>query len=90
MPRRFHVGPPDLVVEVFSAGTAIRDLNRKRDLYAGFGAPEYWFANLPDRSLLVHRLAEGAYSEALRLPSAAPLSSPLLPGFRVDVAALFA
>ena len=34
-------GPPDLVVEVLSPSTAIKDLNSKRWLYESSGVPEY-------------------------------------------------
>jgi Uma2 family endonuclease len=35
-------GPPDLVVEILSAGTARRDRGAKAELYARFGIPHYW------------------------------------------------
>ncbi len=35
-------GPPDLVIEILSEGTASRDLQIKRKLYAKYGVREYW------------------------------------------------
>ena len=34
--------PPDLVLEVASRSTGHRDYIDKREIYAGFGIPEYW------------------------------------------------
>lgn len=34
--------PPDLVIEVISPSTALRDRGLKRERYARFGVPEYW------------------------------------------------
>jgi Uma2 family endonuclease len=50
-------GPPDLVVEVLSPSTALRDRGIKRERYAASGVPEYWIVD-PDRHQIeVYRLA---------------------------------
>ena len=41
-------GPPDLVVEVLSPSTRLRDLGVKRERYRLYGVPEYWAVD-PDR-----------------------------------------
>ncbi|MBE3555305.1 MAG: Uma2 family endonuclease, partial [Thermicanus sp.] len=35
-------GPPDLIVEILSISTALKDKKIKREVYARFGVPEYW------------------------------------------------
>lgn len=56
-----------LVVEV--ADTSVRhDTNRKREIYANAGVPEYWVLDINARRLLVFRnLQDGAYTESLTL-----------------------
>jgi Uma2 family endonuclease len=38
-------GPPDLVVEILSPGTARRDLGIKREKYRSTAVPEYWIVD---------------------------------------------
>lgn len=52
---------PDLVVEVSSASTRRRDLTMKRPRYAAEGIAEFWFVDLDNRRILVHRLVDGSY-----------------------------
>ena len=53
--RRGIEGPPDLVVEVLSPGTAVRDRNLKRERYALYGVPEYWIVDVDARRVEVYR-----------------------------------
>lgn len=43
--ERAVAGPPDLVVEILSPGTAKRDRTMKLESYARFGVPEYWIVD---------------------------------------------
>lgn len=85
-------GPPDLVIEVLSPGTAARDSGPKRDLYARSGVPEYWIVDPEARSLEVLRLSPGesAYRRTAVLGKDDTLSSPLLPGFSLALGDVFA
>src|SRR6187402_933209 len=47
--------PPDLVVEVLSRKTELRDRSRKAELFARFGIPEYWIVNPVKNTIEVHR-----------------------------------
>jgi Uma2 family endonuclease len=63
--RRGIEGPPDLIVEILSPGTARQDRGIKRERYAQFGVPEYWIID-PDRQRVeVYRLQENASHRAL-------------------------
>jgi Uma2 family endonuclease len=59
----FQETPPELVVEVASPRTRLYDMNRKKDVYQGFGIPAYWIVE-PDRhdpELTAFELRSGAY-----------------------------
>ena len=63
-------GPPDLVVEVISPATAMRDQSEKRELYERAGVREYWIANPTTLEVLVYVLKDGRYG----LPTPASLT----------------
>ncbi|CAA9311749.1 MAG: hypothetical protein AVDCRST_MAG68-1394 [uncultured Gemmatimonadetes bacterium] len=52
---------PDLVVEIISPCTALRDRGIKRERYALFGVPLYWVVDIELRQVEVYRLAESPY-----------------------------
>lgn len=51
-------GAPDLVVEIVSPSSALRDRGLKRERYARFGVPLYWVVDVELGGVEVHRLAE--------------------------------
>jgi Uma2 family endonuclease len=51
---------PELVVEILSASTRLYDLNQKRDIYAEYGAIEYWAIDLENRYVVVEHFKSGA------------------------------
>jgi Uma2 family endonuclease len=51
---------PDLVVEVLSPTTAMRDRGIKRERYARFGVAEYWIVDTKRRSIERYRLQDDA------------------------------
>jgi Uma2 family endonuclease len=54
-------GPPDVVVEVLSPGTARRDLGIKREKYRASGVPEYWIVDPINACIEVLVLEKGDY-----------------------------
>ncbi len=83
-------GAPDLVVEILSPGTARWDQGLKRQLYARFGVRELWLVDPQARSIEVATLKDGALLTSQVHCVGAILSSPLLPGFALDVERVFA
>lgn len=85
--ERFVDGPPDLVVEVLSAGTAHVDRGRKRELYRASGVREYWVVDVDERLVELHDF----HANVTRLLTARDrLVSTAAAGFSADVAELFA
>lgn len=87
--EQFIDGPPDLVVEVLSPGTAQRDVGRKRDLYEAHGVREYWIVDTEARTVEVLQLRAGRYERAALHGAGDRLRSPLLGEFEMDVADAF-
>ena len=86
-------GAPAIVIEILSPGTRARDETLKRDLYARAGVREYWMVDPDARAIRVCRWpAAGQPGPVTDLAAAAgdALTSPLLPGFALEVAGLFA
>lgn len=78
-------GPPGIVLEVLSPGTAARDRELKRKRYEHFGVQEYWLID-PDVNTLEILRWEGGEFRALPLVARpATCSSTLLPGLTIDL-----
>ena len=84
-------GALDIVIEVLSPGTQNRqrDLSAKRKLYAKYGVAEYWIVDSEHRSVLIFLLREQSLQEAATLTGDDLLSSPILPGFQLQVSEIF-
>lgn len=84
-------GAIDLVIEIMSPGTANRrrDLSAKHQLYGKYGVGEYWIVDGENRKVLIYRLQGDTYMEISRLGGNEPITSPLLPGFSLDVSLIF-
>lgn len=65
--ERCLAGPPELVVEVLSPGTARIDTGRKLRLYDRYGVDEYWIVDPVKEILRVYRRAAGRFRLAVAL-----------------------
>ena len=82
-------GSPDLLVEILSPTTSLRDRREKHSLYERFGVREYWIVN-PDRNTVqVFRLSDGHYAAALEFGLGDRLETPLLPGLSILLSEVF-
>ena len=82
-------GPPDLVVEILSPGTARHDLGPKRAKYEQAGVPEYWIVDPVNKSVEIQVLEGGKYGRHALVRRDEILRSPLLPGLEVPLADVF-
>lgn len=82
----------DLVMEVVSddAKDRQRDYETKLFDYAETKIPEYWIVDPERQTVIVHQLSGDRYEVHGQYSAGERASSVLLPGFAVDVAALFA
>ncbi len=87
-----YAGPPALAVEVRSPSTWRYDVGAKKRTYEREGLRELWLVDTPVDTVLVFRRsypAAAGFDVALELVAGEVLSTPLLPGFGLDLAGLF-
>lgn len=82
-------GAPDLVVEVLSPSTLKLDRERKLDLYARAGIPEYWIADPDSRAVEIYRLVGGAYHLEGRITEGDVIRSDLFPELAIGLNSLW-
>lgn len=86
--NRYWTGA-DLVIEIVSPDQPWRDLVEKRADYAEASIPEYWIVHPEEETVRVLRLEGESYEEAGTYGRGEQACSVLLPGFILDVNALF-
>lgn len=82
-------GAPDLVVEIFSHASALRDTEVKRSLYARHGVREYWLVDLDLEQIVVLTLSETGYEELVRVGEGGAVSSSVLSGLSIPWSEVF-
>ena len=85
-------GAPAIVIEGLSRGTRRRDRHAKRQLFARGGVREYWLVDPERTCVTVYRRVDGSFAETAPLAARdnAALTTPLMPGFALAIAELFA
>lgn len=76
-------------MEVVSDENRTHDLVTKRAEYAAAGIPEYWIVDQRERKIMVLNLRAGQYEVHAEAGPGEKVESLLLPGFAVEVAAVF-
>ena len=82
-------GAPDLVVEILSKSTRMRDEGLKLERYDLFGVREYWLIDTDRRTAKIYRREGGRLRLAAELSVEDVLTSPLLPGLEIRLAEIF-
>jgi Uma2 family endonuclease len=89
VPDLWSMWVPELVIEVISPGSEQRDYEEKTEEYLLRGVREYWIVDAGKEEVLVLRRVKDRWSErTVRPPDLC--RTRLLPGFALDVAAVFA
>lgn len=81
-------GAPDLVVEVLSPGSELRDRHEKLRWYRQYGVREYWIVDLTSERVTVMDFSAGA-SESRVFDRPDIVRSTLLPDFDAEVSSFF-
>lgn len=84
------VGAPDIVVEILSPGNNKKELRNKYEIYEEAGVREYWIIWPDTQSFLKYTLDEaGKYIPSRILTSGDEVTTPVLPGFVLDLEEVF-
>ncbi len=87
--KRGCIGAPDLVVEVLSPGNNSKELKNKFDAYEEGGVREYWVVSPQNQTIQVFELVNGRYNTNKPLVAGDTLTTPILPGFSLDMGKFF-
>lgn len=82
-------GPPALIVEILSPGSARRDRDAKFALYERHGVSEYWIVDAEAEFVEVYRHEHGRYGRQGIYGAGEPFESAALGGKPVDMARVF-
>jgi Uma2 family endonuclease len=87
--RQYVDGPADLVVEIVSPDSTVRDRRDKLDEYEAAGVPEYWLIDEPRRAALFYVLGEDGRYMTAPMSDDGTYTSTVLPRLRLRVSWLW-
>jgi len=90
--KRKHAGPEDILLIIEAAASSMkRDAQVKMPIYASAGIPEYWIADIANRSLIVHREPSGdQYESVTTYQGDTAVQAASVQGLSLAPAAIFA
>lgn len=84
------LGAPDIVVEILSPGNNRKELKNKFEVYEECGVKEYWIIHPSEKTFLKYILnSEGKYVPSRLLTVGDEVTTPVLPGFVLDLEEVF-
>jgi len=84
------LGAPELVIEILSPATAVKDLKNKRELYERHGVGEYWLVHPLDKLFRVYVLgADGRYGKDEIYADDDVIVSHTVEGVSIDLVDIF-
>lgn len=84
------LGAPDIVVEILSPGNNKKELKNKYEVYEESGVLEYWIIHPQEKTFLKYTLVEGGFQPSRLLTMGDEVTTPVLPGFTLNLDELFA
>jgi len=89
--ERGCLGAPSIVVEILSPGNNKTELQNKYEVYEESGVQEYWIVSPQDKTFFRYTLnQDGVYVASKLLPSDSEVTTPVLPGFILNLEEVFA
>ncbi len=83
------MGAPDLLIEVVSKGSVVRDYIEKKNDYEAFGVQEYWLIDPLSETIIVYALNNGKYDLFSSVEESGTAHSKLLAGFSLNFEEVF-
>ena len=77
-------GAPDWIAEVLSPSTATYDRTTKLRVFERAGVPEVWLIDPVDRTVAIHRIADGQYGPPVVLELRGQTVIAAVPGVSID------
>ncbi|QEC78013.1 Uma2 family endonuclease [Mucilaginibacter ginsenosidivorax] len=84
------LGAPDIVVEILSPGNNKKELQNKYEVYEENGVLEYWIIHPSEKTFLRYSLVGNSYQASRLLTTGDEVTTPVLPGFVLNLDELFA
>ena len=83
------MGAPDLIVEIVSPGSVVRDRVRKKDIYEKAGVPEYWIVDPKYFSVEIYQYTDSGYTLFHDVEGEGVVKSKVIKGLKIDVQDIF-
>lgn len=83
------MGAPDLVVEIISPGSVVRDRVQKKEIYEKAGVPEYWIVDPKYFLVEVYQHTPSGYTLLHTAEGEGTVQSKVIKGLKIDVADIF-
>lgn len=84
------IGAPDIVVEILSPGNNQKELKDKYEVYEENGVKEYWIIHPEPKTFIAYILnSKGKYEPTLLKTLGDNITTPVLPGFVLDLNKVF-
>ena len=83
------VGTPDLVVEIVSPGSVVRDRVHEKEIYEQAGVPEYWVVDPKYFSVEVYEHTDAGYTLFQEAEGEGTVKSKVIEGLEISAQDIF-